>query len=289
MKICSNCNRDFEESYCNYCGQKAFLREDKSLKHILNEFFYGITSFDKGFLKSLFTLLRRPGQMSKDYSSGKQKVYFRPVSFFLVVVVVYMLSPFLKGMQPEFDNFRQTLFFRDSISKSIEKKIEANHKNYEELKNQFNSKAEFTGKLSMLLLIPFAALIIWGLFYSRKTHFYDTLILSIEINSYYLLVFFVLLPLVLSSIVFIAVNSLEKIGISFDQTNVQNNSGDDGLATVIFFMALVLWYLFTIFRRFFEQHWAYVLIKSILFLVVFIAFTLSVYRFIVFKLIFIQI
>ena len=46
-------------------------------------------------LKKIFT---KPGQLSVDYCNGKRKTYFKPLSLFLLLVVVYLLFPVFEGL-----------------------------------------------------------------------------------------------------------------------------------------------------------------------------------------------
>src|SRR5439155_3885912 len=46
-------------------------------------------------IKAMFTC---PGKLSVDYCAGKRKTYFKPLSFFLLLVVLYLLFPYFQGM-----------------------------------------------------------------------------------------------------------------------------------------------------------------------------------------------
>jgi hypothetical protein len=258
MKSCTNCNNEFEGNYCNDCGQKAFEESDKSIRHILADFFHAFTNFDKGFLKTIFTVVRHPGRLSIDYCSGKQKTYFRPVSLFLIVVIAYLFSPFLKGMQPDFAHYASTPLVGKIMETRIESKLITDNVTFEVLRDKFNAKSEITSKLSLFILIPFAALLILLLFSSRKSSLYDAIILSIEVNIYYLFMFFIALPWVLFLITKLLFWAIGSFGIT---VNGVGNGSEESLLSIVGIFLLLVWYGFTIFNRFFGGHRLLTIIK----------------------------
>lgn len=221
-----------------------------------------------------------------DYCSGKQKTYFRPVSLFLIVVIAYLFSPFLKGMQPDFAHYASTPFVGKIMETRIESKLITDKVTFEVLRDKFNAKSEITSKLSLFLLIPFAALLILLLYYSRKSSLYDAIILSIEVNTYYLFMFFIALPWVLFLITKIMFWAIGSFGIT---VNGVGNGSEESLLSIVGIFLLLVWYGFTIFNRFFGGHRLLTVIKSIVFMSLHVLFALTVYRYIVFELVFLQI
>mgnify|MGYP003546581747 FL=1 len=96
--VCKNCGNHFTGKFCNQCGEKIYNEKDKLIKHLFNDAIHFTSHFDGTFLTSLKTAITKPGKISLDYCSGIRKKYFKPVPFFLLLVVFYLLFPRFQGL-----------------------------------------------------------------------------------------------------------------------------------------------------------------------------------------------
>ena len=194
MTTCINCNTVFEGKYCNNCGQKNYTVKDKSIKHIAEEAFHFITHFEGTFFTTLKTLFTRPGKLTYDYCTGKRKPYFKPISFYLLIVVVYLFFPLFAGLNMKMSSYKGLNITGPAISKQINNKAAALHITEEQLAERFELKSHNTSKILLFLFIPFSAVFITLLYYRSKRMLFDHLILATEINIMYLLALFILFP-----------------------------------------------------------------------------------------------
>src|SRR4051812_49053712 len=95
---CKNCGNRFNGKFCNQCGEKVYTDKDRSVLHFVEEGFHFLTHFDGNFITTLKAIFIRPGQLSQDYSIGIRKKYFKPLSLFLILVVLYLLFPMFRGL-----------------------------------------------------------------------------------------------------------------------------------------------------------------------------------------------
>ena len=88
---CTNCQKESCGSYCCYCGQKRFYRNDfrfsKSIRDVLSEFF----DLESTLGRTLKVLITSPGTLTADFLKGKQKNYVGPVKLYLIVIAVNFL------------------------------------------------------------------------------------------------------------------------------------------------------------------------------------------------------
>ncbi len=93
---CLNCGRPLqgEENFCPYCGQKNDVRP-LSIGLYFSNFLSNFFNFDGRIWHTLFRLLKKPGQVSVDYISGKRVRYINPFRFLLQISIFYFL---LNGM-----------------------------------------------------------------------------------------------------------------------------------------------------------------------------------------------
>src|SRR6476620_2272424 len=105
LVTCPSCGNNFTGNYCNHCGEKLITEHDKKLSHVFEEALHFITHFDSKFLTTVKLVLTRTGFVSKEYCAGRRKKYFKPISLFLISVVVYLLVPALPaGMNIRFES-----------------------------------------------------------------------------------------------------------------------------------------------------------------------------------------
>lgn len=199
--ICKNCGAGFTGKYCNQCGEKYYQEKDRKISHLFEEAFHFITHFEGTFFTTLKTIFSKPGQVSKDYCDGIRKKYFKPLSLFLLLVVLYLLFPLVSGLNMPLEYHLKS----DEYGFFACNKINAFRKTHPEqsfimIKQQFEAKSEKLSKLLLLLIIPCCALVLWMLSFFRRRFFFDQMVLSAEINSFFLISNFFLLPFLITLI-----------------------------------------------------------------------------------------
>ena len=195
--ICKNCDKVYEDKFCNHCGQKNYTEKDKSFKHIFDEVLHFLTYFEGSFITTLKSVLTRPGQLSKDYCNGKRKTYYKPISFFLLIVVLYLLFPLANGMNQKLETHAYNIIAGGLIGQQIKSKMTTEDIGEEVLSEKFHNISGETSKILMLLLIPLTALFVAILFFRQKKYAFDYVILATELNSFMMLSLFLLLPLLI--------------------------------------------------------------------------------------------
>ena len=87
---CLNCGAELIGGYCHLCGQEA---ADKSrtivgfVKEYLNNAFF----WDSKFFSTLWTLLRHPGKLTKDFLQGKIISQENPLKLNMFLLFVFIL------------------------------------------------------------------------------------------------------------------------------------------------------------------------------------------------------
>lgn len=194
---CKNCGHSFTGSYCNNCGEKVYTSHDKSVGHLFEEGFHFITHFEGKFFTTVRTMLTRPGKLSLDYCNGIRKKYFKPLSFFLLLVVLYLLFPIAQGLNMSIGTHVQSSTYGKYASEQALHLMASKHLTEAYLVEHFHSASEKVSKLLLILIIPVMALWSWILTYKKKNKLYfDHFIFSTEVNSFMVLWSFLLLPLI---------------------------------------------------------------------------------------------
>lgn len=86
---CANCETPLQGTYCHNCGQ---LAEDfhRNSWHLLVEAVESLLHLDGRLFKTLPNLLRRPGQLTRDFLDGKRASQVQPFRMFLVILLVVL-------------------------------------------------------------------------------------------------------------------------------------------------------------------------------------------------------
>ena len=195
---CKNCGNQFEGKYCNICGEKIYSEKDKSIRKLFEEFFHFIFHFEGSLLVTIKTIFSRPGKLSLDYCNGLRKQYFKPLSFFLLLVVVYLIFPVFEGLNQQLQYYTTNAvyggFVRDTIAYSM------HHTGLDSvgLETAFHQKSLKVSKFLLIILIPCTAIWFWLLTFKRRKYFFDQMVFAAEVNSFFLFWGFLILPLVLT-------------------------------------------------------------------------------------------
>jgi Protein of unknown function (DUF3667) len=196
--ICKNCGNHFKEKYCNRCGEKVYGDHDRKLGHFFKEGMHFITHFEGTFFTTVKTIFRRPGQLSTDYCNGIRKKYFKPLSLFLLLVVLYLIFPFFEGLNIKMWNHTTDFVYGDYAAQKIQRTIQQTGLGETALVEKFHVKSEKVSKFLLIAIIPFSALAFWGMGFSKRKYFYDHMVFAAEVNAFFLLWGFLLLPLIAS-------------------------------------------------------------------------------------------
>ena len=169
ITYCKNCSQQLTGKFCSNCGEKVYTNHDKNIGHFFEEGFHFITHFDGKFFTTLKTVITKPGQLSLDYCNGVRKKYFKPLSFFLVVVVLYLLFPKFQGLNMTFSTYVNKEYKYAAYALPIAKnKIAVQKISGNELAEHYNARSEKFAKPFLLILLPFSAILLWILFFKRK-------------------------------------------------------------------------------------------------------------------------
>lgn len=265
MEPCNNCQFVFEGKYCPECGQKRYRPEDKSLNSLLKEAATSFYNLDGPVLRTLRTIYSRPGKMSEEYNQGIRKRYYKPVSLYFILIVLYLLFPIAQGLNVNLDNHLMNIIARDYSVNTVQQYIDTREISLTEFRQRFAATSANVSKFLLILFIPYTVLIFKLLFPLRKFYLFDLTVAATELNILYLSLSFLLFPLFVLTLHYTTGLILGELLFT-------------GISTLLF----LTWSLF-FFHRFFHEPWYLTLLKSLLFVILHFLFMVNLYRFIVFQ------
>ncbi len=256
LLTCKNCNNSFSGEYCNSCGEKVFDESSKKMSHFLEEAFHFSTHLDGKFFTTVKTIFSAPGKFSLDYCNGIRKKYFKPISLFFLIVILYLLFPLAKGLNMRFNTYVSPEYNYAWFAKPIaDKKMRNLNIGKDELATKYDAKSQKFAKPFLLLVLPFTGLLLFILFYRRNNFFYDHFVLSIELSSTIFAIMFLIYPLIyhLSTFVYAASDIIFR---------------DGGVLNYIVFGILLFMIIIAI-KRFYSEKIFWTILKAILFFMFF--------------------
>lgn len=98
-KKCHNCSTQLIGSFCHNCGQRGVVHK-VTFKETFQDIIAAIFSVDAPFIRTLQLLILNPGKLFREYLAGKRKTYYKPVSFFIIATIIYILIRSLLAYDP---------------------------------------------------------------------------------------------------------------------------------------------------------------------------------------------
>ncbi|GAB5401834.1 MAG: hypothetical protein Aurels2KO_00650 [Aureliella sp.] len=93
-RVCPTCATPRSGEFCNNCGQRQ-LSERVKFWGMIYDLIERLTDVEQGLFFTIRSLFRNPGQVAKDYVSGKQKCYVNPLTVFLLGTAMQLLALWL--------------------------------------------------------------------------------------------------------------------------------------------------------------------------------------------------
>ncbi|WP_430816610.1 DUF3667 domain-containing protein [Carboxylicivirga sp. RSCT41] len=108
---CKNCDHQFNGKFCSNCGQSVKELE-RPIRFMIADFMGTIITFDTRLVKTLVTILFKPGFLTVDYLAGKRARYMPPFRFYLFIsFVMFLLMSFItnKSIKDNYDSTKEDI------------------------------------------------------------------------------------------------------------------------------------------------------------------------------------
>lgn len=96
---CPSCGQKATSAFCPSCGERPLSPRDLTLRGLLGQLGYALTSIDGRLLRSFRILLSRPGELTVATLAGRRKPFISPVQIFFVANVLFFAMQSLTGVK----------------------------------------------------------------------------------------------------------------------------------------------------------------------------------------------
>jgi hypothetical protein len=114
-ELCKNCDASVDGNYCAACGQRTTIAKitiKETFQEIINMFF----SVNAPLMVTLKYAIINPGKLFREFIQGRRKTYYKPVAFFILMTVVYVIVNAILGNDPINDIIKGTTENIESIA-----------------------------------------------------------------------------------------------------------------------------------------------------------------------------
>lgn|GEM_PF-2626639 len=194
---CPNCGQPGMATYCSQCGEKRRDRTDWKLSSIASEACAEITNLEHSKLWHTFRLLLfKPGQLTREYWSGRRKRFLGPVKLYLVFFALSLVLYSIHRPTAVYDV--RTLAAFDSAGKLPRLLGELAAKRgmpTEQFAQEVNARWQSYISMSQVAYPVFVALALMLLFRRRGLYFAEHLIFALHLLAFTFLTLSLLWPL----------------------------------------------------------------------------------------------
>lgn len=192
---CASCATPLAGAFCHACGEKRIAAEDRAVRHVAREAAAEVFSVDSTLLRTVRTLVLRPGELTVAWAEGRRRAYLGPFKLYLVLfAAVLALSQLLDrsaGGASATQNLaeRAILAMRDDLATALGVPAAAAMRL---LADRVTSNMSLLSALIPLLFGGVVALV----FVRRRRYFAEHLVFATHLAILNFLLALVLLPLV---------------------------------------------------------------------------------------------
>lgn len=160
------------------------------MRHLLLEAFHFFTDMDSSLLRTLYTLARRPGELTRAYFEGPRKRYLKPFQVFLVCNVIFFVlqsaEHYVAFSAPFHGQIHEQYYSRFVYDRGVRAQKESGLPP-DAFEKIFDQHTEHLSKEMLIVLVPVLALL---LFLARpgKDHWLaEHMVFSMHVIAFYLL------------------------------------------------------------------------------------------------------
>ena len=193
---CKSCGNHFKGNYCNECGEKVLLDEDRSFKTFVSNILIAITFADSTLIKTLWLVISKPGFITDEYTGGRRVKYLKPISLFFVLNLIYFLFPVIQLFNASL-NTQLLAPLRELVQQLVaHKMVSLQMQDVASFSLIYNQKTAMLAKLMVMVFVVIASLPLNLIYRKRNRYFTDHVAYMVELACFNLFVNAIFLTLV---------------------------------------------------------------------------------------------
>lgn len=193
---CPTCRVAVDAPFCATCGEEPLAPRDLTLRGLGGKLLHALTSIDARALRTAWTLVRQPGQLTLAWTEGVRKPYVAPFQLFLIANVIFFALQSLTGenvFSSSLDSHLHHQDWSDLAQSLLAQRLEETHSDLQRYGPVFDRAVVLNAKsLILLMTLPFA-LLLPVVFLRARRPFMTHVTFSLHLYTFLLLLFCVAL------------------------------------------------------------------------------------------------
>ncbi|HEX6704402.1 MAG TPA: DUF3667 domain-containing protein [Albitalea sp.] len=193
---CPTCQVSVTTSFCARCGEEPLAPRDLTLRGLAEKLLHALTSIDARVLRTMWQLVRHPGDLTASWAQGARKPWVAPFQLFLIANVIFFALQSLTGIHIFSSPLQSHLHHQDwsELARSLlDARLRVTHDRLEHYAPLFDRAVVLNAKtLIVLMTIPFAAMLPL-MFLRERRPFMLHVVFSLHLYTFLLLLFCVAL------------------------------------------------------------------------------------------------
>ena len=250
------------QAYCARCGEKRPHRDDWKLTSIAGEAFSELTNLEHSKLwQTLRLLVFRPGELTREYWTGRRKAYLGPVKLYLIFFALSLLLYSIHQPTAVYDvRTLTTMAPEGGLARKLERSAAERGVPVSGFMQEVSSRWQSYISMSQLSYPLVVGLALKLLFLRRRLYFAEHLIFALHVLAFVFLSFAILWP-----VYFLAIAPAQNSGNTITPAYFASTAA--GLVWMLVYLVLAL-------RRAYGDNWLRASIKAaVVFAVYFVAST----------------
>jgi hypothetical protein len=181
---CVSCGRPAGTPFCPHCGERRPGDREYSVVHFAHEAAAAVTNTDGTLLRTLWTLVRRPGELTAAYMRGQRVGYMRPLQLFLLLNLIFFLvarwssvfdTPLLTHMNAALHD--------EIATRAVNARLATRRITLDEYRVAFDNASGTQAKSLVILMVPMFAAIVGIVNVRRRRYALQHLVFSLHAFS----------------------------------------------------------------------------------------------------------
>ena len=189
---CPTCGKLVTTRFCATCGESPISPREQTLRGLAERLFQAFTSIDTKTARSVWTLIRQPGQLTVSWTKGIRKPYVAPITLFLLINVLFFAVQSVTGGTVFSSPLESHLHHQDwsTFAQSlVRQKLEASGTTLEGYAPVFDSAVAVHAKSLIILMTAPFALLLPLVFARARRPFMTHVVFSLHLYTFLLLLF----------------------------------------------------------------------------------------------------
>lgn len=186
---CPNCGERGRGPFCSACGERFLTDHDLSLRYFfLRSLPHELFDIDGKFLRTMRTLVFRPGALAADFVAGRRQGYLEPLRFY---VIAFLLHATLAAMLADHGPTLLEQIHRNDLWQLLTRLTAARGNvnwNAPELRDSLSERGRWFSEIGTMLVFLGVAAIQKVVFFRTRRQYLEHVALALNVISFFIVV-----------------------------------------------------------------------------------------------------